>query len=182
MNDALGGYYTEGREVIPLRQGAATAVIYKDGTMDIGAWGTDVSMTAHVAAARQNLHLLVDNGTAVPGLDANDTSQWGFTLHNSVYVWRSGVGITANGAIVYVGGPGLNITTLADLLVRAGARRAMELDINTSWVNGTTYSPDTHDGAASAANGSTLIAGMSGGPGRYFTAWSRDFFTMSARP
>ena len=43
--------------------------------------------------------------------------------------------MTADGALVYVGGPGLNITDLADLLVRAGAVRAMELDINTDWVN-----------------------------------------------
>ena len=32
-------------------------------------------------------------------------------------------------------GPDLNITDLADVLVRAGAVRAMELDINTDWVN-----------------------------------------------
>ena len=56
-------------------------------------------------------------------------------MGNAIYVWRSGIGITADGALVYVGGPGLNITDLANLLVRAGAVRAMELDINTDWVN-----------------------------------------------
>ncbi|HXX90010.1 MAG TPA: phosphodiester glycosidase family protein [Acidimicrobiales bacterium] len=181
MSDALGGYYSEGREVVPLRTGAATAVIYTDGTMNIGAWGTEVTRTPEVVAARQNLHLLVDNGAPVPGLNANDTSEWGFTLHNDIYVWRSGVGITGDRAIVYVGGPGLNITTLADLLVRAGAMRAMELDINTAWVNAATYGPSTPDGAASAANGTNLITGMAGGTSRYFSPWYRDFFTMSAR-
>ena len=75
----------------------------------------------------------------MPGLHANDTTQWGFTLGNAVYVWRSGLGVTADGALVYVGGPGLNITDLANLLVDAGAVRAMELDINTDWVNFSTY-------------------------------------------
>jgi hypothetical protein len=92
------------------------------------------------------------------------------------------VGITADGALVYVGGPGLNITTLADLLARAGAVRAMELDINTDWVDYATYDPRSPTGAATAANGKALLPGMVGGAGRYFASyWSRDFFTMSAR-
>ena len=181
MNDALGGYYSEGRQVVPLRRGAATAVIYADGTMNIGAWGTDVTMTPDVVAARQNLHLLVDHGAPVAGLNANDTYLWGNTLHGDIYVWRSGVGITANGAIVYAVGPGLNITTLADLLVRAGAVRAMELDINSAWVNAATYDPATPDGVASPANATNLVPGMDNGVTRYFGPWYRDFFTMSAR-
>jgi hypothetical protein len=181
MSDALGGYYSEGRQVVPMRQGAATAVIYADGTMDVGAWGTEVTMTPSVVAARQNLHLIVDNGQRVSGLNANDTIQWGNTLHGDIYVWRSAMGVTANGAVLYIGGPGLNITTLADLMVRAGAVRAMELDINTAWVNLATFAPATPDGAANAANGTNLIAGMDDGTKRWFSNWYRDFFTMSAR-
>ena len=49
--------------------------------------------------------------------------------------------MTADGALVYVGGPGLDIADLANILVRAGAVRAMELDINTDWVNFSTYQP-----------------------------------------
>jgi hypothetical protein len=80
-----------------------------------------------------------------------------------------------------VGGPGLNITDLANLLVRAGAVRAMELDINTDWVNFSTYQPATPSGPASGANGSELLPAMTGTPARYFEPWwARDFFTMSA--
>ena len=72
--------------------------------------------------------------------------------------------MTRNGALVYVGGPNLNITDLADLLVRAGAVRAMELDINTDWVNLATFDPSTTSGLASPANGTDLLplADMSG--------------------
>jgi hypothetical protein len=181
LQDALGGYYSEGKTVAPLAAGDATFVVYANGTATVGAWGRDVTMTPDVVSARQNLHLLVDGGQPVPGLNANDTTQWGFTLGNAVYVWRSGVGVTADGALVYVGGPGLNITTLADVLARAGAVRAMELDINTSWVNFSTYAPAAVGVAASGDNGSTLLGDMSGGAARYFTAWNRDFVTMSAR-
>jgi len=180
MNDAGGGYYVQGKTVVPLRPGAASFVVYKDGSVTIGAWGRDATMTPAVAAVRQNVNLLVDNGQPVPGLNANDTTQWGFTLGNRVYVWRSGVGETANGALVYVAGPDLNITDLANVLVRAGAVRAMELDINTDWVNLATYAPATPTGAASPTNGSDLLPNMAGTPQRYFESWwSRDFFTMS---
>ncbi len=185
MQDANGGYYTQGRTIIPLRNGAASFVIFRDGTATVGAWGSDhLKMGRDVVAVRQNLKLLVDNGLPVPGLNANDTSRWGDTLGNQVYVSRSGIGVTRNGALVYVGGPNLNITDLANLLVRAGAVRAMELDINTDWVNLATFDPSTPTGLASPANGADLLplADMAGGPSRYFTSWwARDFITLSAR-
>ena len=108
--------------------------------------------------------------------------RWGATLGNAVYVWRSGVGVTANGALVYVGGPGLNITDLADLLVRAGAVRAMELDINTDWVNFSTYIAGDAAGPATAARtGPNSSRAWWAPPGRYFEPWwARDFITMSS--
>lgn len=182
MANANGGYYSEGKTVFPLRDGAASLVIYRNGTATVGMWGRDASMTPDVAAVRQNLNLVVDGGHQVPGLDANDTAKWGYTLGNKVYVWRSGLGVTADNALVYVAGPYLNITDLANLLVRAGAVRAMETDINTDWVNFTTYDPGSPNGLASPGNGTELLAAMAGGPGRYFAPWwSRDFVTMSAR-
>ena len=184
MQDAGGGYYTQGRLIIPLRAGGASFVVYKNGSATVGAWGTDVKMTPEVVAVRQNLSLLVDNGRPVAGLNANDTTKWGNTLGNQVYVSRSGIGVTSEGALVYVGGPNLNITDLANLLVRAGAVRAMELDINADWVNFATFAPATPNGLASAANGTDLLplADMAGPPTRYFTTWwARDFITMSAR-
>jgi hypothetical protein len=181
LKDAQGGYFAEGQTLGTMRTGAASFVIDDNGTATVGQWGRDVSSTTGVAAVRQNLDLLVDGGHPVPGLYPLDTTRWGFTLGNAVYVWRSGVGVTANGALVYAGGPGLNITTLADVLARAGAVRAMELDINTSWVNLATYDPVVPATAATPGNGVTLLPAMSGGPSRYFGAWNRDFIAMSAR-
>jgi hypothetical protein len=182
MADANGGYYTDGKMIMPLRTDGASVVIYKNGTVTVGAWGREVHMTSDVVSVRQNLSLLVDNGKPVAGLNANDTTVWGATLGNQVYVWRSGLGETAKGALVYVGGPGLNITTLAELLARAGSVRALELDINTDWVDYATFAPSTPHGTASPANGHNLLPHMVGTPARYFASWwARDFFIMSAR-
>jgi len=181
MNNANGGYYTNGREELPLRTGAASFVTYKDGSSNIISWPYGRKVPSNVVSVRQNLDLLVQNGHQASGLRANDTTKWGATLGNAVYVWRSGLGITADGALVYVAGPGLNITDLANLLVRAGAVRAMELDINTDWVNFVTYSPSSSNGLASPSNGNLLLSGMTGTTGRYFASWwTRDFITMSA--
>jgi len=182
MSNSDGGYYTQGQTVRTLRPGAASFVITRNGDATVAQWGRDASLTPDVVSVRQNLDLIVDGGQPVPGLNANDTTRWGATLGNQVYVWRSGVGVTADGALVYVGGPDLNITDLANVLVRAGAVRGMELDINTDWVSFSSYAPAGPAAPATPANGTDLLATMVGTPARYFESWwSRDFITMSAR-
>jgi hypothetical protein len=182
LSDSNGGYFTNGQTIAPLRLGAASVVISKSGSVTVGEWGRDIKMSPSVASVRQNLDLLVDDGRPVPGLNSSDTSKWGTTLGGQIDVWRSGIGETLSGALVYVGGPSLNIASLADLLVRAGAYRGMELDINTDWVSYATYSPSLPTAPATPADGTDLLPTMSGSPGRYFANWwTRDFFTMSAR-
>jgi hypothetical protein len=177
-----GGYYAEGRFAYPLRPGGASLVIYQDGRATVGEWGRDVRMTRGVVAVRQNLTLLVDGGRPVAGLNPYDTGVWGSTLGGIPNVWRSGVGVTARGALVYVTGPSLEITQLAALLVRAGCVRAMTLDMNPDWTVLATYDPPAAAGIASPANGQNLLAGMVQQPSTFFESWwARDFVTVSAR-
>ncbi len=176
-----GGYYSEGRLVYPLRPGGASLVIYRNGDATVGSWGRDVKMTPRVAAVRQNLTLLVDGGRPVTGLNPNDTYLWGSTLGGVPAVWRSGVGVTASGALVYVTGPYLEVTQLAALLARAGCVRAMTLDMNPDWTVLATYKPSGQQLAA-PGDGSALLPGMVQGPYTFFEPWwARDFVTLSAR-
>ncbi len=176
-----GGYLSEGHLVAPLRAGAASLVIYRNGLATVGQWGRDVSATPNVVAVRQNLTLLVDHGRMVPGLNPRDVATWGAALNGVINTWRSGLGITANGALVYVVGP-MNIVDLAQLLVRAGAIRAMTLDMNPLWPVFATYSPASANGFASPGNGRDLLSTLRQTPARFFqTAYSRDFVTMSVR-
>lgn len=177
-----GGYFSEGKLVYPLRVGAASLVIYRDGSATVGEWGRDARMGRAVVAVRQNLNLLVDQGKPVPGLDPNDISTWGPTLGGIPNVWRSALGETRDGAFVYVAGPSLTVVDLAALVVRAGAVRAMELDINPEWTVLATFSPSAPNGLASPQNGTDLLPAMMGTPERFFDpAWARDFITMSKR-
>jgi hypothetical protein len=178
MKDSEGGYYADNKVVRPLRAGAATLVISPSGIATVGQWGRDLTMGPDVAFARQNLSLIVDNGQPVSGLDADSVSKWGATLGNKVQVWRSGVGLTANGAIVYAAGNNLSISMLAGVLARAGAVRAMELDINSAWVEFVSYGPVPPSPAVPSTK---LLPDMSGSTGRYLGANSRDFVAVFRR-
>lgn len=172
LQDSRGGAYAYGRMVAPLVPGQATEVIYKDGSMNVGAWGRDVTMSSNVVAARQNLALIVDNGQPVAGLDSNAGNQWGATLGNALYVWRSGLGVTKTGQMIYVASNALTAQSLANLLVRAGAVRAMELDINPYWTSFILYS---------SSGDRNILPDMTHPASRYDTPSSRDFVALYLR-
>jgi hypothetical protein len=147
LHDSRGGYYADGHTVGALQPGAASMVITRDGRLTVGTWGRDVRMTPEVVSVRQNLRVLIDQGQIVPSVDASTQSVWGATVKGAEFVWRSGAGVTARGDAVYVVGPALSARSLADVLQRAGAVRAMQLDINPIWVSGMWYSAGRHPDA-----------------------------------
>lgn len=183
FQDAKGGFYHDGITAVPLRTGAASLVLYKDGHVDVGAWGSEVTMTPDVVSVLQNLVPMVDNGQVSATATYDDTQVWGATLGAQVVVARSGVGVTADGALVYVAGPALTARTLAEALQRAGAVRAMTLDINPEWV---TFNFFTHSNPASPSTvvPTKLYPQMQRSAYRYLgpTEESRDFFEVSAGP
>ena len=182
MDSARGGAWLDGQEIRPLVGGGASFVIKKDGSASVGVWGRDFVMGGDIQAVRQNLELLVDNHTLNPAVREEDTTVFGATLGNKALVWRSGVGVDANGALIYAGGPALSVLSLAKTLLNAGAVRAMELDINTDWVSGYTYVPEDVANPSSATIGTKLLDNMSRGGDRYFSPGERDFFAFIADP
>src|ERR1019366_3635571 len=169
MNVAGGGYYTEGSMIDPLVPGAASLVIYSDGSVNVGAWGSDVAMTPSVVSVRQNLVPLVAAGQPTPQAASPDWQAWGDTcgatscsaaVPGIEQQRRSGVGVAA--------GPALDPLQLAQLLVRAGVERGMQLDINPNWTVLVPYDPPTPGGLAAPSNGSQLLAATVQGPWTFF--------------
>jgi hypothetical protein len=182
LDSARGGAYLDGVQMVNLVNGSASLVIFQDGSATVGVWGRDVSMSPNVKAVRQNLELILDNGQLNPALQENDTNAFGATLGNNVYVWRSGVGVTLDGALVYAGGPAMSIVSLAKTLQAAGAVRAMELDINTDWVSAFTYAPQDPNVFGSPTVGTKLLNSMAHDGSQYLQQNSRDFFAFTADP
>jgi phosphodiester glycosidase len=136
-SDGLNGDALDGHVNEPLRDGLATLVAYRNGRVEVVDWNRGPSPASDIAFARQSLPLIVDRGRLSPAL--NDSTQWGFTLGNAVRVWRTGIGIDRRGNLIYAAADYQTVSTLAEILRRAGAVRAMELDINPEWPTLITY-------------------------------------------
>ncbi len=168
-----GGIALGGQTYAPLRPGLATFLGYDDGRVDIRSWAGGSVAPATVTFARQNLPLIVEAGRPNPNL--SDGPEWGATLGNAVRVWRSGIGVDARGNLIYAAANDQTVGSLAAILIRAGAVRAMELDINSYWVTFTSY------GQQFAGNPSRLLPGMTRGTDRYLAPDDRDFFAVYAK-
>ena len=175
-----GGFYLNGtHRGGPLRKGVASMVYYKDGGFKIGTWDENgLVMSPDVAGVRQNLLPIVAGGKVPPTVDQNVETNWGATLGGNYYVWRSGIGMTADGRIVFVYGPALSVRSLASLLARAGAVTAMELDINPDWTNFMYYQPGKHPFNPKPVS---LLPDQVQQPARYYSPANRDFTAVFAR-
>jgi len=176
LDDSRGGYMAEGRTVKPLVDGRATIATFDDGRVTVGQWGRDIGPTPDLASARQNLDLIVDDGAPVGALSRNDTYKWGATLGGDVFVWRSGVGVDAHGNLIYAAGE-VDIVSLANVLARAGAVRAMEMDINPGWVSFYTYTGTT----PADIQGQRLLGSINRPNDRYLRTGTRDFIAVFGR-
>ena len=176
LNASAGGYFSEGRTVVPLQNGAASLVIDRNGVASVGSWNQEVGMSSNVASVRQNLAMLVDNGKVSPSCGSG-TTVWGATIGNAAFIDRSAFGITAGGAEVYVGGPALDVCTLGRILQDAGVVRGMELDINPDWVSGVYF----HDQSNGKPEGFRLYPTQKVLPDHYLAPSSRDWFGWYAR-
>jgi len=176
MQDANGGYWQDGQSASPLRAGAASMVLYKDGRVDVARWNAPAPGPG-VAAVRQNLGMLVENAKISPEVNDTTTRTWGKTVGNATFVWRSALGVRRDGSLVFVVGASMSVPTLANIVRDAGAVNAMELDINKAWTNFMTY---THPGAGVAVP-HMLTKDAHPNPYRYLQPSSRDFVEVSAR-
>ncbi len=195
--DDRGGFYLNGQYKENLRDGAASLVFYADGRVQVGMWGRDATMGPDVVGVRQNLDLIIDNGggppepgggpaaisapgVLAPGLNDNADGAWGATFGNKILAWRSAVGVTATGGIVYGYGDGLGALSLAQLMLRAGCVRAMELDINTVWTTFNFYAA-TRFLDPTSVEGTKLLPESFKSANRYLSPDPRDFVGVFSR-
>ena len=173
LEDSGGGFFAGGRSYAPLRDGQATLIAYTDGRVDVREWSGGAVPGPGVVFARQNLPLIVSGGRLSPNL--SDGPEWGQTLGNAVRVWRSAVGVDAHGDLLYAAADLQTAGSIARILQRAGAVRAMELDINSEWVTFNFY------GGWDAASPTKLLPDMTRDATRYLSPDDRDFFAVYAR-
>jgi hypothetical protein len=173
LADSGGGFAIDGHAYAPLKDGQATLVRYTNGSVDVIDWTAGPNCPPNVSYAMQNLPLIVSGGKPNPNL--SNGPQWGATLGNAIMVWRSAVGVDRHGNLIYAAADYQTVGSLAQIMIHAGAVRAMELDINSYWPSFITY---RGPGAKDPAN---LLPGMVRSPYRYLTPDDRDFFAVYLR-
>jgi hypothetical protein len=99
-------------------------------------------------------------------------------LGGGEFVWRSRAGITPDGRIIFVYGPALNVRGLAGPLQRAGAVRAMQLDLNPDWMSFMCYRSARHPADPAPVS---MQPHQAHPPQRFCSMSSRDLTAAFAR-
>jgi len=170
------GMIADGVEYQHLRNGLATICTRADGTFVVGEYGRDFSMDDGMTACRQNAVLLVDGGeVSHRTAEGNDT--WGYVQVDSTefITWRSAVGVTAEGDLMVAAGNSLSADSLARALWAAGAKYAMQLDINSPYVLTSLFFAQG-DGSHEAAR---FMDSMPDSPARFLRTQERDFMYVT---
>lgn len=172
------GAMAQGVLAIPARAGYATITIDSQGRTNIGEWGRDLFPSTEYVAYRQNAFLIIQDGAINPKVYSNAIEDWGGTINGEIITWRSGLGLSPEGEILYYfAGPGLSMPALALAMQTAQLKNAVLLDINEYWVHFAAI--ETHDGSLEAI---PLIAdGMGVHQDRYLKTSERDFFYITMR-
>jgi hypothetical protein len=174
LETSNAGLIYRGKVKETMVNGIATVVRYRDGHTDIVKWSSGPGAPANVWFAKQNLPPIIYEGKLNPNL--SDGPEWGETVNNATRVWRSGLGIDAHGNLMYAAANYQTVESLAKVLQRAGAVRALELDINEDWTSFISY---RRPGAKSPSN---LLPEMYRSPERYLSPDERDFFAVYLKP
>jgi hypothetical protein len=160
-------------EYLPLITGMATFMITQSGEPEIFKY-TGQKIPSDLIVARQNAPLLIENSKVVTSDAAWNTQTWGLTTTNSMYTWRSGLGVTADGTLIYASGPSLVPETLAAALLAAGSVNAMQLDINSTWVRYVLF----HTEGNGQYTYDALMPEMVNGGYSYLHGYQKDFFYL----
>jgi hypothetical protein len=170
------GAMADGQVALPARDGLGTLVIYKDGTLDLGAWGTDVSATPEVQSYRQNGPLMVSQGQVNPHTADFAPRDWGYVFGGGVATFRSAVGISQDRkTLFFIVGPSLTTQSLAAVMQQAGVWNGIQLDINRPWTR--------FDKAVFVGDKLTIapaVDGIAQNDARLFHRYKRDFFYLTA--
>lgn len=168
--DGEFGMIVGNKTYLPLKPDLGTLIGYEDGNLKIINYRGE-NLTGRIAFIRQNCPILIENGK-VFALDERNKRLWGRTFNSDILTWRSGIGLTPGGNIIYAVGNNLSPQSLAQALKMAGAENAIQLDINPFWVRFNIFDPKVNGGYSTT----TLTKNLTDGSKGYLNGYSKDFF------
>lgn len=170
--DGRYGMIVNGKIYVPLKNNLGTLVGYTNGSIKIVNY-TGQDLGPGVSYIRQNCPILIEDGNFAV-LNPQNHVLWGRTDTTDIYTWRSGVGITKEGNLIYAVGNNINPTTLAVALKMGGAVNAIQLDINPFWVR---FSIFDYLGSGNYTS-TALMKGVYNGAKQFLGGYEKDFFFL----
>lgn len=187
------GAIFRGKVIYPMVDGMATLISYKDGSVDIQEWTSDIPQDL-VRDARQLRHLIVKDGMVVQTITKNGKTEdseigLGFLLGGGgkdvdgkqhwFVAHRSAFGIRPDGNLVFAIGHHIGSKDLAKALVLAGCSRGMHADANPANIVGNLYLRDTYGSLVTKAKLSPEQSKYT--LNRYEDGYTKDFFVFFMR-
>ncbi len=187
------GAIFRGKVIYPMVDGMATLIIYKDGSVDIREWSSEIPLQA-VRDARQLRHLIVKDGMVVQTIGRGGRKEdaeigLGFLLggggknQDGQHFWyvahRSAFGIRKDGNLVFAIGHHIGSKDLAKALVLAGCERGMHADANPDNIVGNLYIRDSFGNLVTKQKLSPEQSKYT--LNRYEDGYTKDFFAFFTR-
>ena len=160
------------RVLVPPRPGAATVVVELHGRGELGSWSGDDAVPASVAALRQSLDPLIEDGRVNP----RGRQGWGLPGGAELSLQRTALCRTHAGHLVYGWSEAIAADTLARGMLQAGCQDALHLAMSPT-PTGFFYLGDDQD----PATASPLAEPMDLDPSQLFAGSERDFFYLVPR-
>lgn len=187
------GAIFRGKVVYPMVADMATLIVYKDGSIDIREWSSDIPVSL-IRDARQLRHLIVKNGMVVQSIVRKGRVEdseigLGFLLggggrdQDGKHFWyvahRSAFGIRKDGNLVFAIGHHIGSKDLAKALVLAGSERGIHADANPDNIVGNLYVRDSFGNLVTKLRLSPEQSKYT--LKRYEDKYSKDFFAFFLR-
>lgn len=171
------GAMADGITALPPRPGLGTLAIGPDGRVQIGDWGSEIDPAAPYVAWRQNGPLVVHNGQIDPQIYSNSPKDWGYTVSDVSPTWRSAIGLSADGQVLYYfAGSKLTMQALAQSMLTAGVANGIQLDINNYWVHFVALRVQTGKMVPEPLFPEAMTENLD----RYLYPYTRDYFYVTA--
>jgi hypothetical protein len=129
------GMMTRRVVLLPPLPGSCTVAFLPNDEVRIATWTALASSEPKMTGFRQGPPCLVESGTVNPAVDAAHGVEWGAAVDGATIIRRSAMGIDERGETLFVGiGESVSTRALAEGMRAAGARAAVEMDVNYSYV------------------------------------------------
>jgi hypothetical protein len=175
------GMKAEGVLFVEPRTRACTIAAYDKDLLKIASWESVSDSRETMLWFRQAPMCMYEGGTMHKGLLAEENTLWGATLDKDTVIRRSAIGISEDGATLYVGiSEATTATAIAKAMHHAGAHNVAQLDVNWSYPKLVTVEP--RDGDASSPVVKAVIDGFEYTEDDYVRkAMHRDFFYLTRK-